>query len=95
MNINLLDNDDMLKLKLKEVGLEFCWPISRIAEVLSESGSQSSSVPVSCSVESSKSIAKLVEEQNIPEEKIGLVSGVSAFLWLYSSIQRCGSNLNC
>ncbi|KAK4282818.1 hypothetical protein QN277_014147 [Acacia crassicarpa] len=82
------DNHDMLKLQLKDMGLEFSWPISKIAEVLPESGSQSSSVPISCSVESSKSIAALVEEQNIPEAKIGLASGVSAFLWLYSSIQR-------
>ncbi|KAI9084775.1 hypothetical protein K1719_033181 [Acacia pycnantha] len=82
------DNDDMLKLQLKDMGLEFSWPISKIAEVLPESGSQSSSVPISCSVESSKSIAALVEEQDIPEAQIGLASGVSAFLWLYSSIQR-------
>ncbi|XP_054793405.1 LOW QUALITY PROTEIN: mevalonate kinase-like [Prosopis cineraria] len=82
------DNDDMLKLQLKDMGLEFFWPISRIAEVLPEPRSQPSSVPVSCSVESSKSIAALVEEQNIPEAKIGLASGISAFLWLYSSIQR-------
>jgi mevalonate kinase len=34
-----------------------------------------------------KSIAALVEEQNIPEAKVDLAAGVSAFLWLYSCIQ--------
>ncbi|KAL9667921.1 hypothetical protein QQ045_002290 [Rhodiola kirilowii] len=46
-----------------------------------------SSTPKSCPQDSLKSIAALVEEQNIPEAKIGLASGVSAFLWLYTSIQ--------
>lgn len=84
----------MLKLQLKDMGLEFSWPISRISEALSDSGSQPSSTPVSCSMESAKSIAALIEEQNIPEAKIGLASGVSAFLWLYTSILRCEFNFN-
>jgi mevalonate kinase len=33
-----------------------------------------------------KLILALVEEQNIPEAKISLASGVTAFLWLYTSI---------
>ncbi|KAF7805129.1 mevalonate kinase [Senna tora] len=81
------DNDNTLKLQLKDMSLEFSWPISRIKEALPKSGSLTSLAPVSCSVESSKSIAALVEEQNIPEAKVGLASGVSAFLWLYTSIR--------
>jgi mevalonate kinase len=76
-----------LKLVLKDTALEFSWPISRIREAFPESVGLLSSTPTSCSVECSKSIAALVEDLNIPEAKIGLASGVSAFLWLYSSIQ--------
>ncbi|XP_058077729.1 mevalonate kinase isoform X2 [Magnolia sinica] len=45
-----------------------------------------SSAP-SFSSESIKLFATLVEQQNIPEAKIGLAAGISAFLWLYTSIQ--------
>ncbi|KAI4349992.1 hypothetical protein L6164_010525 [Bauhinia variegata] len=83
----IVDNDDALKLQLKDLSLEFSWSISRIKGALPESGSLPSSTPASCSVESAKSIAALVDEQNIPEAKIGVASGVSAFLWLYLSIQ--------
>ncbi|CAJ1960885.1 unnamed protein product [Sphenostylis stenocarpa] len=81
------DDVDLLKLQLKDVALEFSWPISRIRAAFPESAGQLTSTPTSCSVENAKSIAALVEELNIPEAKIGLASGVSAFLWLYSSIQ--------
>ncbi|CAA3000092.1 mevalonate kinase-like isoform X2 [Olea europaea var. sylvestris] len=80
------DNDDTLKLNLKDVDLEFCWPVGRIKEVLPDLGSHTTSSPSSCSLETIKAIASLVEEQNIPEAKIGLASGVSTFLWLYTSI---------
>ncbi|XP_061348483.1 mevalonate kinase isoform X1 [Gastrolobium bilobum] len=81
------DNEDSLKLQLKDMALEFSWPISRIREAFPESAVPLSSTPTSCSVESAKSIAALVEELNIPEANIGLASGVSAFLWLYTSVQ--------
>lgn len=81
------DNEDSLKLKLQETALEFSWPITRIRAAFPESTAQLSSTPNSCSVENAKAIAALVEELNIPEAKLGLASGVSAFLWLYSSIQ--------
>ncbi|KAG2695503.1 hypothetical protein I3760_07G016000 [Carya illinoinensis] len=81
------DNDDSLKLQLKDMSLEFSWPVSRIKEVLPEVVSSLSPTPTSCSIETMKSIAALVEEQNIPEAKIGLATGVSAFLWLYTCIQ--------
>ncbi|XP_030960524.1 mevalonate kinase [Quercus lobata] len=80
------DNDEFLRLQLKDLALEFSWPVARIKDALPEVGSLLSSKPASCSIETMKSIAALVEEQNIPEAKIGLASGVSAFLWLYSCI---------
>jgi mevalonate kinase len=82
-----IDNDDSLKLQLKDMALEFSWPVTRIKEALRELGSSLSPTPTSCSIESMKSIAALVEEQNIPEAKVDLAAGVSAFLWLYSCIQ--------
>ncbi|XP_022941720.1 mevalonate kinase-like isoform X2 [Cucurbita moschata] len=82
------DNDDTLKLQLKDMALEFSWPVGRIKEAVAGFNTAiSSSSPTSCPAECLKSIGALVEEQNIPEAKIGLASGVSAFLWLYSCIQ--------
>lgn len=51
-----------------------------------ELGSISVSSPSSCSLETTKAIASLVEELHLPEAKSGLASGISAFLWLYTSI---------
>ncbi|XP_027349756.1 mevalonate kinase [Abrus precatorius] len=81
------DSEESLKLVLKDAALEFSWPISRIKAAFPESAAPLSFTPSSCSVENAKSIAALVEELDIPEAKFGLASGVSAFLWLYSSIQ--------
>ncbi|KAF5946000.1 hypothetical protein HYC85_016228 [Camellia sinensis] len=81
------DNDDKLKLHFKDMDLEFSWPVGRIKAALSKIGSNDSSSPKSCSSETVKLIATLVEEHNIPEANITLAAGVSAFLWLYTSIQ--------
>ncbi|XP_037491623.1 mevalonate kinase-like [Jatropha curcas] len=81
------ENDGTLKLQLKDMALEFSWPIGKIKEALPNLGAPSASTPTSCSIESVKSISALVEEQNIPEAKIALASGIAAFLWLYTSIQ--------
>ncbi|GAA0155164.1 carbohydrate kinase [Lithospermum erythrorhizon] len=83
------DNDETLKLHLKDLDLEFSWPIGRIREALPEQGVSCVSSPASCSLETFKTIALLVEEQNIPEAKFSLASGVSAFLFLYTSIHGC------
>ncbi|KAH6802474.1 mevalonate kinase [Perilla frutescens var. frutescens] len=80
------DNDDALKLQLKDMDLEFSWPVGKIKEVLPQLGSTSGSSPSSCSLETTKAIASLVEELNLPEANTGLASGISAFLWLYTSI---------
>ncbi|CAK9314944.1 unnamed protein product [Citrullus colocynthis] len=79
------DKDDLVILQLKDLALEFSWSISRIKEALGVFVG-AISTPTSCPAECLKSIVSLVEDQNIPEAKIGLASGVSAFLWLYSSI---------
>uniref|UniRef100_A0A7N0VE60 Mevalonate kinase n=1 Tax=Kalanchoe fedtschenkoi TaxID=63787 RepID=A0A7N0VE60_KALFE len=81
------DGDDALKLHLKDAGIEFSWPIEKIKDALPGSSSPVSSTPKPCPPDSLKSIAALAEEQNIPEAKIGLASGLAAFLWLYTSIQ--------
>ncbi|KAH9689040.1 Mevalonate kinase [Citrus sinensis] len=80
------DDDDTLKLVLKDMELNFSWSVTRIKATLSHLGSPFPSTPTTCSMEVIKSIAVLVDEQNIPEAKIGLSSGATAFLWLYTSI---------
>ncbi|KAJ8436823.1 hypothetical protein Cgig2_032051 [Carnegiea gigantea] len=81
------DNDNMLQLNLKDMALEFSWPIGRIKDTLPDFDAPSPSTPKCCSIESLRAIASLVNELNIPEAKIALASGVSAFLWLYTAIQ--------
>ncbi|KAK4424670.1 Mevalonate kinase [Sesamum alatum] len=80
------DNDNQLKLHLKDVGLELSWPVGKLKEALPKLSSHPASAPSSCSLETFKAITALVDEQNIPETNIGLATGVSAFLWLYTSI---------
>ncbi|KAI3906278.1 hypothetical protein MKW92_026995 [Papaver armeniacum] len=79
-------NDGLLKIKLEDMGLEFSWPIGKIKDALPDFGNPLFSQPQSCSPEPLLAIASLVEEQNIPEAKIELASGLSAFLWMYTSI---------
>ncbi|ESQ32252.1 hypothetical protein EUTSA_v10004396mg [Eutrema salsugineum] len=81
------ENNDRLTLQLKDLSLEFSWSLARLKEAIPcDSSTLSPSTPTSCSGETLKSIAVLVEEQNIPEAKIWLSSGISTFLWLYTSI---------
>ncbi|KAK6233139.1 hypothetical protein SCA6_003212 [Theobroma cacao] len=80
------DSEDTINLQLKDVGLDFSWPIQKIKEVVAHLGSPFSSTPTSCSLEIIKSLTALVDEQSFPEARIGLASGVCAFLWLYTSI---------
>ncbi|XP_065018006.1 mevalonate kinase-like isoform X2 [Musa acuminata AAA Group] len=79
------NGDGSVELELKDMALVFSWSSSRLKEVLGD-GFADSSTPVSCSPGRIKSIAALVEEQNIPEAKFWLSSGVSCFLYLYTSI---------
>ncbi|KAK8329891.1 hypothetical protein V6Z11_A11G347900 [Gossypium hirsutum] len=86
VSLRLRSDEDTVKLKLNDIGLDFSWSVGRIKEVLSHLGSPFSSTPTSCSLETIKSLATIVDEQSFPETKIGLASGVYAFLWLYTSI---------
>ncbi|KAM3378190.1 Mevalonate kinase [Capsicum baccatum] len=81
------DNDETLSLQLKDVSLEVSWPIARIKEAFPNLETQIP--PSSCSLEKLKLIAILVDEQNIPEANIGLAAGVTAFLWLFTSVHGC------
>ncbi|GMI65609.1 mevalonate kinase, MEVALONATE KINASE [Hibiscus trionum] len=80
------EDEDTIQLQLNDTGLDFSWSIGRIKEVLSHLDSPFSSTPTSCSLETVKSLAALVDEKSFPESKIGLASGVYAFLCLYTSI---------
>ncbi|KAF8388050.1 hypothetical protein HHK36_026716 [Tetracentron sinense] len=80
-------DDSLIKLQLKDMALEFSWPVGRLKKMLPELGIPQSSTPTPCSPETLKSIAALVGEHNIPEAKSGLAAGVLAFLYLYTSIQ--------
>ncbi|XP_065046849.1 mevalonate kinase-like [Musa acuminata AAA Group] len=79
------NGDGSLGLELKDLGLAFFWSPSRLKEGLGDAVTVPST-PVSCSPERIKLIAALVEEQDIPEAKIWLSSGISAFIHLYTSI---------
>ncbi|XP_022719373.1 mevalonate kinase-like [Durio zibethinus] len=80
------EDEDTIQLQLNDVGLDFSWPVERIKELLSHLGSPFSSTPTLCSLETVKSISTLIDDQNFPDTKVGLASGVCAFLWLYTSI---------
>ncbi|XVF31313.1 hypothetical protein REPUB_Repub16aG0135000 [Reevesia pubescens] len=80
------EDEDTIRLQLKNVGLDISWPIERIKEVLSHLGSPFSLTPTSCSLETVKSINALINEESFLETTIGLASGVCAFIWLYTSI---------
>ncbi|GAB4855531.1 hypothetical protein Ancab_024151 [Ancistrocladus abbreviatus] len=81
------DDESMLKFQLKDPAFEFSWNIGKLKAALPNFSRPNPLTPTPCSHEFLMSIASLVEEQNIPEAKIALASGVSALLWLYLSIQ--------
>lgn len=78
--------DGSIELELKDMDLLFSWPIVNLELMLRTVNILHSLAPRSCSPEHNKVIDTLVEAQNIPEAKIWLFSGVSAFLYLYTSI---------
>lgn len=83
------DGEGSVELELKDMGLLFSWQTSKLEHALHELNSPDALSPRSCSLQYNKVIDGLVEEQNIPEAKIWLFSGVSAFLYLYTSIHGC------
>ncbi|KAK1294251.1 Mevalonate kinase [Acorus calamus] len=88
----LVGDEGSIKLSLKDMNLEFSWDLRRLEGTLSETDGQfpHPSSPRAYSSEFIQAVASLVDEQSIPEAKIGLSTGVSAFLWLY--IQILGSS---
>ncbi|WOL18871.1 mevalonate kinase-like [Canna indica] len=78
------NGDGSVVLELKDSEMVCSWTSSRLKQVLGDP--VVSSTPVSCSPERIKLIATLVEEQKIPEAKIWLSAGLSAFIHLYTSI---------
>ncbi|TVU20763.1 hypothetical protein EJB05_30359 [Eragrostis curvula] len=75
---------DAVELDLKDSGLTFSWPCSRLREALGQ-GCEARA-PRQCSPDELAAMAKLLEEHEIPEAKIWLSAGLSAFLFLYTSI---------
>ncbi|KAG9457954.1 hypothetical protein H6P81_002462 [Aristolochia fimbriata] len=73
----------LLELRLEDLELVFSWSIERLKEILPVCDTS----PSSSSLETLQSAAILVEEQNIPEAKIGLAAGVFAFLCLHTAIR--------
>ncbi|XP_062199287.1 mevalonate kinase-like isoform X2 [Phragmites australis] len=69
-----------VELDLRDSGLAFSWPCSRLREALGEGCK--AEAPRPCSPDELAAIAKLLEEHEIPEAKIWLSAGLSAFLFL-------------
>nr|GEZ94502.1 mevalonate kinase [Tanacetum cinerariifolium] len=79
---------DTLILHLKDVGMEFSWPVNRLKEALPPMVNATASSPTLCSAETIKVITTLVlKEHTISESKIEIAAAVVVFLWLYTSIQ--------
>lgn len=83
----LIDSQDKLTLHLKDIGMEFSWPIKKIIEALPHTVNTTTTSPTPCSSETIEIITTLVEQHSLPESKFEIASGIVAFLWLYTSIQ--------
>ncbi|KMZ56985.1 Galactokinase, Mevalonate kinase [Zostera marina] len=81
-----IDKESSISIHLKDLKLWFFWKLKRLEEAFPNFRKFPSS-PQTCSPDSIEVISKLVEEQNFHEDKTFLVSGLSAFLYLYMSIQ--------
>ncbi|GJR40759.1 mevalonate kinase [Tanacetum coccineum] len=80
---------DTLILHLKDVGMEFSWPVNRFKEALPPMVNATASSPMSCSEETIKVITtQVLKEHTLSESKIEIAAAVVVFLWLYTSIQR-------
>jgi mevalonate kinase len=77
--------EDLLELDLKDVGLNLSWSCSQLKEVLGDR-SIDGILPRLCTSEILDLLSGLVAGKNIPQEKIQLNSGLYAFLFLYTSI---------
>ncbi|CAO2208229.1 unnamed protein product [Urochloa humidicola] len=77
-----------VELDLRDSALVFSWPCSRLRGALREVSGKAGA-PAPCTPDELAAIAKLMEGQEIPEAKIWLSAGLSAFLYLYTSILGC------
>ncbi|CAM0150075.1 unnamed protein product [Urochloa decumbens] len=77
-----------VELDLRDSALVFSWPCSSLRRALGEVSGKAGA-PTPCSPDELAAIAKLMEGQEIPEAKIWLSAGLSAFLYLYTSILGC------
>ncbi|KAM0905726.1 hypothetical protein ACQ4PT_017204 [Festuca glaucescens] len=77
-----------VEVDLRDTGLVFSWPCSRLREALGDRPA-GVNAPRPCSSDELAAMAKLLEQEEIPEDKIWLAGGLSAFLYLYTSILGC------
>ncbi|GJN41379.1 hypothetical protein PR202_gn00746 [Eleusine coracana subsp. coracana] len=76
---------DAVELDLKDLGLTFSWACSCLCDVLGVDYCKAEALRP-CSADELAALAKLLEEHEIPKAKIWLSAGLSAFLFLYTSI---------
>ena len=74
-----------VEVDLRDTGLVFSWPCSRLRVALGDRVAEIHS-PMPCSSEELAAMTKLLEQEEIPEDKIWHANGLSAFLYLYTSI---------
>uniref|UniRef100_A0A0E0QEW7 Mevalonate kinase n=1 Tax=Oryza rufipogon TaxID=4529 RepID=A0A0E0QEW7_ORYRU len=79
----------VLELDLRDPGLTFSWPCAQLREALLTEEVAGAQEARPCSPDRLASIARLLEEHEIPEAKVWLSAGLSAFLFLYTSILGC------
>lgn len=77
-----------VEVDLRDTGLVFSWPCSRLREALGDRLAEVKA-PRPCSPDELAAMAKLLEQEEIPGDKIWLAAGLSAFLYLYTSILGC------
>lgn len=76
----------MVEVDLRDLTLAFSWPCAHHREALGEGYKAELRALRPCSPDELAAIAKLLEQHEIPEAKIWLSAGLSAFLFLYTSI---------
>uniref|UniRef100_A0ACD5WMY0 Uncharacterized protein n=1 Tax=Avena sativa TaxID=4498 RepID=A0ACD5WMY0_AVESA len=83
------DGAGAVEVDLRDTGLVFSWPCARLREVFGDTAGAAVNAPKPCSSDELAAMAELLEQEHIPEDKIWLAAGLSAFLYLYTSILGC------
>ena len=76
----------MIELELQDMDIVLSWTVDRLKKIFPEINSTAPLSPQPCSQGKMELICGLYEEQKLPEDKSCLASGVSAFIYLYTSI---------